>query len=82
MLHHIASKSATNREAMSDLVSVACFTLKQEFAPLPSEKLSVQKAVARSGFIPCRVCALICAGGVLADPLRSIQRDRGGGCVH
>lgn len=49
MLHHIAAKSTTNREAMSDLVALCSFILKQDFIPLGSEQLDSQRQVARSG---------------------------------
>ena len=49
MLHHIASKSTTNREAMSDLVAVAIFILKKDFEALAPEVLAAKVAVARSG---------------------------------
>lgn len=49
MLHHIAAKSPTNREAMSDLVALCSFILKQEFVPLGPEQLDLQRQVARSG---------------------------------
>ena len=50
MLQHIASKGNTNREAMSDLVAVASFILKQEHVPLALEKLHSQKAVALAAY--------------------------------
>ena len=52
MLHHIASKSVSNREAMSDLVAVASFILKQNFEPLADEVLATKVAVARAGALP------------------------------
>ena len=48
MLQHIAAKSSTNREAMSDLVSASCFILKQPFAPIDPEQLQLKKLAARS----------------------------------
>ncbi len=51
MLHHIAAKSPTNREAMSDLVALCSFILKQDFVPLGPEQLDLQRQVARSGML-------------------------------